>query len=241
MNWLELKHIDTSKILSICLDQQMVKCSGREKYISDAVTYEVIVSLISNQDGVTTYSSICGIVNKTKNTDSTPDNTIANKYIFKVRDVLKEFNINDVFQTIRNQGYKLSDKWALIDVDAIEVRDNEFLVEVRSIIADCISYSDNSELTHDKSGLSYVQPTDDVLIGNFKRMNSCYHLFMGNYSRPGNSAELMEVRNKLNKLLSYCIYWRVGDGLTDEKWKADFKNELAMVLKKIESNTNLID
>ena len=241
MNWIKLTHIDTSKNLLICLDQKIVKCDGREKYINDPATYAIIVFLISNPDKLIKYSSICEIIDKYKKSDNTSESIIANKYIFKVRDALKEFNITDIISTIRSQGYKLSGKWKLMNSDVKKHRNNEFIDEVKSIISDCITYCENSELKHDKSGLSYIYPTDDVLINNFKRMNSCYHLFMSNYSKPGNSVQLMEVRNKLNKLLSYCIYWRVGDGLTDEKWKADYNNELAMVLKQIESNTSLID
>ncbi len=241
MHWLEYKNIETANTLSVCLDQKAIKYCGKTEFIQDIAVYESLLLIAKNGNDVTTYDSLCDVINRVKKVGSDSESTLANKYVFKIRKALKSISVSNFVINVRNNGYRIADNWILLDGNQGLSNGDEFLTEIRAIIDDCINYSQSVEITHDRCGLSYIVPSDQVLLNNFRRMNACYHIFMRDYSKPGNSAQLMEVRNKLNKLLSYCIFWRVGDGLTDEKWKSDYRNELEVLLKQIETNVNLID
>ncbi|ETX11396.1 hypothetical protein MUS1_10595 [Marinomonas ushuaiensis DSM 15871] len=71
-------------------------------------------------------------------------------------------------------------------------------------------------------------------------MNNGYHSFLSDYSTPGNSAELIELRDKITKVLLYSIYWRVGDSLSNKKFRSDYKNELQLILRQIKQTITLL-
>lgn len=87
----------------------------------------------------------------------------------------------------------------------------------------------------------FIKPDKEILLANFSRMDDCYYTFLKEYSAPSNSINLLEIREKIIKILLYAIYWRVGGSLSDEKFRADYKNELQVVLKQLNQAVSLID
>ncbi len=244
MSHLSFKNIETAKIVTLDLNHNVLKSSGREVFIQDAAVYALLRRFFDLGSPVISYSDIGNIVRSQKSTfhmeDST-DNIIANKYIFKSRTVLRSVFVEDFIFTIRGLGYKVSNRWLPITT----TKDNEsgksaFLGEIESIIEDCITYSESINITQDKSGLSYIIPDQSIAIKNFRRMNDCYHSFLRQYSAPGNSIELFELREKITKALLYAIYWRVGDSMTDDKFRSDYKQELYVILRQIKQAIELL-
>ncbi|GGN38280.1 hypothetical protein GCM10011350_38110 [Marinomonas arctica] len=149
--------------------------------------------------------------------------------------------IEDFIMTVRGLGYKVSPKWLFfVEEQVDEESKNAFIEEITAIIEDCITYSESADITQDKSGLSFIKPDQDVVMRHFRRMNDCYHAFLSRYSSPGNSIELFELREKITKVLLYALYWRVGDSLTDDKFRSDYKNELKLILRQINQAVALL-
>ncbi|HGH6024409.1 TPA: hypothetical protein AB5H75_000280 [Vibrio mimicus] len=244
MSQITFKNIETAK--SVTLDSHLctLKSSGREFFIQDAAISVLLHHLFTLQAPLISYSDIGNIVRDQKSTfhmEDSPDSIIANKYVFKARAVLKSVMIEDFIVTVRGRGYKISNKWLpLIEVQTDDKSKNAFLAEITAIIEDCITYSESTDITQDKSGLSFIKPDQEIVMEHFRRMNDCYHAFLRRYSAPGNSIELFELREKITKVLLYAIYWRVGDSLTDEKFRSDYKNELKLLLRQINQAAALL-
>jgi len=244
MSQITFKNIETAKNVTLDTNLNILKSSGREIFIQDSAVYVLFYQLFTLKTSLISYSDIGNIVRDQKSSfhmEDSPDSIIANKYVFKARAVLKNVMIEDFIVTVRGLGYRVSNKW----LPVIEKQENgenkhDFLKEITAIIEDCISYSESVDITQDKSGLSFIKPDQDIVMTHFRRMNDCYHSFLSRCSAPGNSIELLELRDKITKVLLYAIYWRVGDSLTDEKFRSDYKNELRLILRQIDQAAALL-
>lgn len=245
MSVITFKNIDTAKQLELHTNLNIIRSAGREIFIQDAAIYTLLIRLFTLTDPAIGYRDIADIVRGQKSSfhmEDCSDNIIANKYVFKARAALKSLMVEDFIVTVRGLGYKISPKWLLLSQ-----RNNEddnpqtLLTDIAAIIQDCIAYSEQAEITQDKSGLSFIKADHEVVVQHFRRMNDCYHALLSRYSAPGNSVELIELREKITKLLLYTIYWRVGDSLTDEKFRADYRNELQLILRQIKQAVCLLD
>jgi hypothetical protein len=222
----------------------MLKSSGREIHIQDSAVLVSLHRLFTRKEGVVKYSDIACVVREQKSAfhmEDCPDGIIANKYLFKTRSILKNLMIDDLIVTVRGLGYKVSEKWlSIVDENKDEYQKDAFLNTITSIIDDCIKYSKDAEISHDKSGFSFIKPSKDKVLENFSRIDDCYNSFLTYYSEPGNSIELLELREKITKVLLYVIYWRVGDSLSDDKFRSDYKNELNLLLRQIKQAIDLM-
>ncbi|KYP94604.1 hypothetical protein [Rosenbergiella epipactidis] len=245
MSQITLKNIQTGKSATLDSNLKILKSAGREVFIQDSAVYILLHQLFTLQaTTLLSYNDIATIVRDQKSLihmEDSPDSIIANKYIFKARSLLKSLMIDDFIMTIRGLGYKGSNKWLpILEKRANEEIKNAFLEEITAIIEECITYSESADITHDKSGFSYIKPDQNTVMMHFKRMNDCYYLFLRRYTSPGNCIELLELKEKIAKILLYAIYWRVGDSLTDEKFRSDYKNELKLTLRQINQITALL-
>lgn len=244
MSQIKFKNIETAKSVTLDFNLNILKSSGREVFIQDAALYVLLHQLFTLQAPLISYSSIGSIVRDQKSSfhmEDSPDSIIANKYVFKARAVLKSVMVEDFIVTVRGLGYKVSNKWLpIVEEQGDKESKNAFIEEITVIIEDCIAYSESVDITQDKSGLSFIKPEQDVVMAHFRRMNDCYHSFLSRYSAPGNSIELFELREKITKVLLYAIFWRVGDSLTDEKFRSDYKNELKLILRQINQTVALL-
>lgn len=245
MSQITFKNVETSKLVTLELNLKILKSSGREVFIQDAAVYVLLYQLFTQNKSLMSYSDIGSIVRDQKSSfhmEDSSDNIIANKYIFKSRAILKSVMVEDFIVTVRGLGYKVSSKWLpLLENERDEQNKNVFLKEITAIIKDCTAYSETVEITQDQSGLSFIKPDQETALEHFRRMNDCYHSFLNRYSAPGNSAELLELREKITKLLLYAIYWRVGDSLTAEKFRSDYRNELQIILRQVKQAVALLD
>lgn len=245
MDLLQFKNTETAKIMTLDSKLKVLSSDGREIFIQDSAIFALLYYLFTSKETVISYSIIGCIIKEKKSTSHMEDcsnNIIANKYIFKTRSILKGLMIEDFIITVRGLGYKISNKWLTIPGDDhINYKDSNFLNEIDLIIDNCIKYSESTHIIQDKSGLCFIKPDYDVVIDHFNRMNSCYHSFLSRYSAPGNSIELIQLREKITKLLLYAIYWRAGDSMSNEKFRADYKNELLVLSKQIKQAVILLD
>ena len=245
MSEITFKNVETAKVVTLDSNFNTVKSQGREVFTQDPAVALLLRHLFMNPSSIMSFSDIASIVRKQKSTfhmEDSPDNIIANKYMFKVRAVLKSVLVENIIVTVRGLGYKVSTKWLpVVEETSLQESKNAFLDEITQIIEDCIAYSEAVEITQDKSGLSFIRAENHVVNSHFQRMNDCYHAFLTRYSAPGNSIELFELREKITKVLLYAIYWRVGDSMTDEKFKSDYKNELHLLLRQIKQAISLLE
>ena len=245
MSQITFKNIETAKTVMLDTSLNILKSSGREVFVQDAAIHIFLYQLFTLQTPLMSYSDIGNIVRDQKSSfhmEDTPDSIIANKYVFKARATLKSVMVEDFIVTVRGLGYKVSNKWLpVIKEENNKESKDAFIKEMTGIIEDCIAYSSTANIMQDKSGLSFIKAEQDVVIAHFRRMNDCYHTFLNRYSEPGNSIELFELREKVTKVLLYAIYWRVGDSLSDEKFRSDYKNELQLILRQIKQAADLLN
>lgn len=245
MTVIQFKNIETARLVTLDLDLKVLSSDGVEVYIQDVATFTILKHFFLSTETIIRYDFIASIIKEYKSIshmNDCSDNIIANKYIFKVRNILKSLRVENFIVTVRGFGYKISNKWlSLVDKKSDINSKNNFLIAISRIIDESIQYSESATIIQDKSGLCFIKPSKEVVINHFNQMNDCYCLFFEEYSSPGNSIELIELRDKITKILSYAIYWRVGDSLTNDKFRADYKNELMILLKQVKQTVNLIN
>ena len=241
-SWLTLKNRDTSLTIDISYEEPILVVNEREYPLGDAASHAVLLLLAASGTKWAKYKDIADSVRAVKAKNylaSETDNKVAQKHVHSLKVALKKIGISDLTETLRSSGYRLDDRWIIVDnnPDGSDQRDVDaiFLNELRTIIDRLVACCNSTNLTSSASGLKYMTPPKLERIELFIDLDDCYRRFLETYSRPGNGVWLFPLRNKINELLSYCVFWRVGDGLDDSKWKADYKNELDVLFNQINS------
>ena len=238
------KNIDSLQILTLDTNKSILSCTSRHAFLQDPALFSIFFRFFSLNDDIITYEEIGQIIRESKSQfhmQDSPDNIVANKYIFKARSLLKTLAIDDFIITVRGLGYKLSARWLPVYQEEQPKTDgNNFIDEITALIEDCIKHSDQMKIVQSNSGLTLIEADQHLMLNNFTRMTQSYQTFFDAYSAPGNSVALLEVREKMMKLLFYTIYWRIGDRLSESQFRADYKNELKVLLRQIKHYVNLL-
>lgn len=240
MTVFKIKNINNSILIEYSYNYAWIRSGHLEEHINDVTINEVFHKFFTHTNRqIVTYSELCEIIRKNKSKEflnSGTEGQIANQYIYKVRRILNHIGIKNFIITKRNFGYKINPEWLPI----LPTVDENIRSEKKSIISsieklrnDSISYMEKAELQHSVSGWSFIRGDESILWQNFLELNSIYNLVIDMLAKPGNGHELSEVKNKIIKLSSYSFYWRAGDGISDVKWKSDYKNEINYLTKQI--------
>lgn len=146
----------------------------------------------------------------------------------------------ELFQNVTSAGYCLKeDNWAPKD-DNNTSQNDWTMRELERLVRKYCDYTDTHTVIQDKSNLSYIKPSQRDAVDAFREINVLYWDIIERSSRVGNAHRIIVLREKMFKMLTYFAFWRVGDQMTDEKWKSDYRIEITHLLESIKSEYDQI-
>lgn len=228
-------NLSTGAKLTIDNVNHVIVIDEKTVSISDTTVMTTIWVIGSLSPKLTTYDVLAEELKKKHNIGLDADEAaIAQKYINRTNNFLKNIpKLNGLYKNIRKHGYRMSDDWILSPEVENKLLNDENIRILEEIVDNAIEDMNSRSITSDVSGLLYIKP-DRVFSNNiFNEINNLYWKIIESCSKPGNSIDIIPIRRLLFELSTYLVYWRVGDGLTEEKWRSDYEREIRTVLKQI--------
>lgn len=144
----------------------------------------------------------------------------------------------DVLISVRGSGYRLVDGWSLQEEQRPALA--RTMGELSILVADAIAFVDRCKLEKNKIGLIQVERGGlrSLMSGqNFLRFDQAVYQILDELSSMGLGSrytrDIVKVKQALVDLASYLLFWRTGDRLTDDDWKANFREESQSLLDAI--------
>lgn len=172
--------------------------------------------------------------------NDTLDSTI-HKYVSEARKSIEEAGMKvNIIKNVRRKGYRLADGWEVnLLAKPASLVDTE-LDEIKKLIERCIEHVRVGRIVTNNGGLMYIEMDQRLTQENFLLLDRFGWKLIHVLSRPGTVPDVIDIKRDIEKLMTYVLFWRVGDGLAEEKWKSDYETEIQKIFGDIEMRVNKI-
>jgi len=138
-----------------------------------------------------------------------------------------------VLESVRSTGYQLANGWRLV---AEEVRSTHLAIdqlrELNVALERARTHVDKTTIVTNQIGLMYVERTEatrQLAKDNYTLIEDVgwqlIHVLSSSGVTNDEHPDVLEVKKKIEKIISYALFWRIGDSLTEEKFRRDFHVE----------------
>ncbi|WP_162826761.1 response regulator transcription factor [Pseudolabrys taiwanensis] len=204
---------------------------------------QAIWLLLQSLGRVVTHAEIVAILDKSGqgNKNDAP-NSRSGKFIAQLRAELKHsHDLHGLIKNVRSAGYIVGEGWTRPPSEIRIQKSHEFLDMLDNVVSDCIRHANDMPLITCQNGLQYIAFKIDFSLQKFKILNSMlWDIIRILSSTTAKPSDLIEIKASFHDLSSYVLYWRIGDGLSEEKWKADYRDEIRTQARKIHQQVEAI-
>lgn len=156
------------------------------------------------------------------------------KLAHQVKERFEAVNLRiPVLESVRSTGYQLANGWRLV---AEEVRSTHLaldqLRELNVALERARAHVDKTAIVTNQIGLMYVERTEatrQLAKDNYTLIEDIgwqlIHVLSSCGVTNDEHPDVFEVKKKIEKIISYALFWRIGDSLTEEKFRRDFHVE----------------
>jgi hypothetical protein len=139
-----------------------------------------------------------------------------------------------VLESVRSAGYALVDGWRIVD-EEIKAKHLAFdqLRELNTALERARAHVDKAAIVTNQIGLSHVERTEatrQLAKDNYTLIEDVGWQLIHVLSCCGvtndDHPDVLEVKRKIEKIISYALFWRIGDSMTEEKFRRDFRSEI---------------
>lgn len=224
-----LTHKDTKTKIRISKDSLCFYVDGKVAHFSK-LQYSILLCEIAHHspNGVD-YDQIKSVLSMPQNSN----NDIHKKVHDAKREIKKLLPNAEIIKNITSFGYRLSEEWHSESASEIDDVISSNIASIASITERCIEYMHNRTIKSTCAGIMYLDFDHDFATQNFIIVDRAMWSIIDLLSSDSNLAETVDLKSVFAEFLSYVIYWRVGDNLTEEKWRGDYEREIRNHLRKI--------
>lgn len=202
------------------------------RFAPEGTVITVIFSVMTNSS-FTSYAQIAESLSKKHGISVEDPAVISHKYVNKAREFLRKSGCSvALFENRRSAGYSLDPAWRPSQA-VTAVPDDGIIQEIEISIEEALRCLEMTPIKQTASGLSYVQISPLLAVRAFERLNQIYWKIIDLAAHSGNALRIMPLREQFFKILTYLVFWRLGDSLTDEKWQSDYRIELNLLRKEL--------
>lgn len=156
------------------------------------------------------------------------------KLAHQVKERFEAVNLRiPVLESVRLTGYQLANGWRLVE-EEVKSKHLAFdqLRELNVALERARSHVDKASIATNTIGLLYVERTEATRLlakDNYTLIEDVGWQLIHVLSSCGivndDHADVLDVKTKLEHLISYTLFWRFGDSMTEEKFRRDFHAE----------------
>lgn len=143
---------------------------------------------------------------------------------------------------VRGQGYLLNSVWKLQSAPTQAIQAHEFIETLEQIVKSCVAHSAECELVHRPNGIQYLRFDSNLALQKFSMLDKLLWDLVGMLSAKASYAQLTNLKDEFQELSTYILFWRLGDSLTEMKWKSDYAIEIQAradnIRRQLESMTD---
>lgn len=228
----------SDKTLEISLHSQDFYIDGTHHVFASEDQRDLLL-FVSGTSGTATYDAIQEAAFRGKKKD-------IQKVLHHLRGALTVAGLGvPVIVTVRNSGLHLASGWH-VEQPGLDMEDEHPVMEqinaMRKATMNSIDHIASVPLTRNHAGLAHVElnpRTRALASNNYILFNDMGWQLIHMLRRPPYGSEetvpdIIDIKRKLYELMSYATFWRVGDGLSDDKWRRDYRAECTKLLRDIE-------
>jgi hypothetical protein len=167
---------------------------------------------------------------------------ILKKIAHQVKERFEAVNLQiPVLESARSAGYSLASGWRLITEElGTEHLAYEQLRELNVALDRARAHVDSSAIVTNQIGLLYVERTEatrQLAKDNYTLIEDVGWQLIHVLSSCGVTNEehpdILEVKKKIEKIISYALFWRLGDSMSKDKFRSDFRSETKKLVGEI--------
>ncbi len=179
---------------------------------------------------------ICGTGSQTDEPNARSAKFVAGlcKHIEKISE------LDDLIVSVRGIGYTIGSNWNPLPSEIRVQKSNDFLAMLDSVVADCILHTEQRSVIVSMNGLQYLDFDVEFALQKYQLLNGMLWDTIRILSSSARPSDLIDIKNAFHHLASYVLYWRLGDSLPGEKWKADYRDEVLTSARKIRTLVDLL-
>lgn len=215
--------------IQITSDEIAFAVGNNTGYFSKPQHARILYKLSLNYPNGVSYQEIKECLGRVANS-----NNDIHKEIHQIRATIKNVSSkDDVITNISRYGYRVGDSWSVEDCGVIDAVLQDNLHIIGEIVNNCKTHMREKALKNTKGGILYLDFDNDFATQNFTVLDRVMWSIIDLLSSESNLAETMDLKATFSDLLSYVIYWRIGDNLTERKWRNDYESEIDNTVKKV--------
>ena len=156
------------------------------------------------------------------------------KLAHQVKERFEAVNLRiPVVESVRSTGYQLANGWRLVE-EQVRSKHLAFdqLRELNVALERARAHVDKATIVTNQIGLLYVERTEatrQLAKDNYTLIEDVgwqlIHVLSSCGVTNDEHPDVFEVKKKIEKIISYALFWRIGDSLTEEKFRRDFHVE----------------
>lgn len=198
---------------------------------------EVIWMFLSNVSVNVTHNRISDyLVSSGRGSVNDPPNAISGRFMHELNRVLEGIpELKGLIESVRGIGYRLCQDWIAPEPNIAVERTTNFLAALDNVVADCISHVVSCRVITRPNGLQYLDFDRSFAIEKYQILDKLLWDTIEILSAQAKSSDLIEIKASFQDISSYVLYWRFGDGLSEEKWKSDYLEEISLKQRRIKS------
>lgn len=213
-------------------DGDALHVDGERLTISSRARKEVLWLLLSSVGRVVLHEEIAAVCGRGSRDDD--PSSRSSKFMAEFRRELGKLRpLTDLVRSVRSLGYTVSDDWTKPPPEIRIQKSNDFLAALDHVVDECIKHSDEHSIVTCQNGLQYMDFDIDFAIQKYQMLDSMLWDTVRILSISAKPSDLIDLKRTFHDLASYVLYWRLGDGLTEEKWRSDYRDEISTRAQKI--------
>lgn len=156
------------------------------------------------------------------------------KFAYQVKERFEGVNITiPVLESVRLAGYSLANGWRLVN-EEVESKHLAFdqLRELNNAMEHARNHVDKTNIVTNQIGLLHVERTEEtrrLAKNNYTLIEDVgwqlIHVLSSCGITNDEHPDVLEVKKKIERVTSYALFWRLGDSMTEEKYRRDFHSE----------------
>jgi hypothetical protein len=162
------------------------------------------------------------------------------KWVNKIKERIEAIGLKvPLLEAVRSDGYHLATGWSLVDSEVKPKHiAHDLFVQLRTTLESTCTYVDTAAIRVNPIGLLHVERT--ALTNQLTRDNylliedigwQLFHVLSSCGVTNDDHPAVLDVKKKIEKLISYALMWRIGDSITEEKFRRDFRTESMALLE----------
>lgn len=213
------------KTLEISLDTRDFFLDGKKGSFTSVACRDFVLAVIKSAPKTATANILMGAVRSA---------TSLKKLQHNAKNAFEKVGLKvPVIEAVRAEGYQLAGNWRK---NARSVAQKhlayDLLDQLVTVLKNACAHVDKTHIQTNTIGLMYVERTAmtrNLAATNYTMIEDVGWQLIHVLSSSGGSNKdlpyVHEIKKKIEKIISYALFWRIGDGLTVEKWRSDFHSE----------------